>query len=245
MNDVGVYVAGEWFIDLNGNGIWDDADLWAKLGSVDDKPVTGDWDGDGKTDIGIFGPAWAGDPRAVAAEPGLPDPHNQPTGALKNVPPAPHHATLGNRQMKRTRDGSLRADLIDHVFHFGQAGDVPVTGDWTGTGIDTIGIFNGGQWILDVDGDGKRSEKDITLKLGQSGDKPVVGDFNGDGIDELGVYRDGHWHIDINHDGAIDDSDLHHELGGAGQNPVVGDWDGDGADQIGVHQEQADTRGDI
>jgi serine-aspartate repeat-containing protein C/D/E len=245
VTDVGVYVAGEWFIDLNGNGIWDDADLWAKLGSVDDKPVTGDWDGDGKTDIGIFGPAWAGDPRAVAAEPGLPDPHNQPTGALKNVPPTPDHATLGNRQMKRTRDGSLRADLIDHVFHFGQAGDVPVTGDWTGTGIDTIGIFNGGQWILDVDGDGKRSEKDITLKLGQSGDKPVVGDFNGDGIDELGLYRDGHWHIDLNHDGALDDSDLHHELGGVGQSPVVGDWDGDGTDQIGVHQEQADTRGDI
>ncbi|HVX09745.1 MAG TPA: SdrD B-like domain-containing protein [Pirellulales bacterium] len=245
VTDVGMYVNGEWFIDLNGNGIWDDADLWAKLGTKDDKPVTGDWDGDGKTDIGIFGPAWPGDPRAVAAEPGLPDPYNRPTGAKKNVPPQPHEATIGHRQLKRTRDGSLRADLIDHVFHYGKRDDVPITGDWTGTGIDSIGIFNGGEWILDVDGDGKRSDPDLTLNLGQHGDKPVVGDFNGDGIDELGVYREGHWHIDLNHDGALDDQDLHLELGDAGHSPVVGDWDGDGVDQIGVHQEQAETRGDI
>ncbi len=245
VTDVGVYVKGEWFIDLNGNGIWDDADLWAKLGTADDRPVTGDWDGDGKTDIGIFGPAWAGDPRAVAAEPGLPDPYNQPTGAKKNVPPQPHQATIGQRELKRTRGGTLRADLIDHVFHFGQQGDVPITGDWSGTGVDSIGIFNGGQWILDVDGDGKRSEQDITLKLGEGGDKPVVGDFDGDGVDELGVYREGHWHIDINHDGALDERDLHHELGDGSHTPVVGDWDGDGVDQVGVHQEQPDVRGDI
>jgi serine-aspartate repeat-containing protein C/D/E len=245
ITDVGVYVKGEWFIDLNGNGIWDDADLWAKLGTADDRPVTGDWDGDGKTDIGIFGPAWPGDPRAVAAEPGLPDPFNQATGVKKNMPPQPHQATIGHRELKRTRDGKLRTDLIDHVFHYGQQGDVPITGDWTGTGVDSIGIFNAGQWILDVDGDGKHSEQDIKLNLGQRGDKPVVGDFNGDGIDELGVYRDGHWHIDINHDGVLDDHDLHHELGDGSHNPVVGDWDGDGIDQIGVHQEQADTRGDI
>jgi serine-aspartate repeat-containing protein C/D/E len=245
VTDVGMYVKGEWFIDVNGNGVWDNDDLWAKLGSPDDKPVTGDWDGDGKTDIGIFGPAWPGDPRAVAAEPGLPDPYNQPSGKMKNVPPQAHLATIGHRQMKLTSNGSLREDLIDHVFHFGQQLDIPVTGDWTGTGIDSIGIFNSGQWILDVDGDGKKSEQDITLKLGERGDKPVVGDFNGDGIDELGIYRDGHWHIDLNHDGVLDDSDLHYDLGEAGDNPVVGDWDGDGIDQIGVHQEQAEPRGDI
>jgi len=245
VTDVGVYVDGEWFIDLNGNGIWDDDDLWAKLGTAHDKPVTGDWDGDGKTDIGIFGPAWPGDPRAVQAEPGLPDPHNRPTGTYKNMPPAAHEATLGRRQMKRTRDGSLRADLIDHVFHFGQAGDVPITGDWTGVGIDSIGIYNNGQWILDVDGDGKRSEKDITLRLGEAGDKPVVGDFDGDGVDELGIYRDGHWHIDMNHDGVLDEHDQHLELGDASHNPIVGDWDGDGVDQIGVHQEHVEARDDI
>ncbi len=236
LTDVGVFKDGEWFIDLNGNGIWDEGDLWARLGNRDDKPVTGDWDGDGKTDIGIYGPAWAGDPRAVQKEPGLPEPGNAAAGH-KNLPPEPTEATHGYRQMKRTRGGALRADLIDHVFHFGTFDDIPVTGDWTGTGVDSIGVFHDGHWILDVDGDGKRGPHDISLRMGQKGDRPVVGDFDGDGVDELGVYRDGQWHIDINHDGALDEHDQHHNLGDADHRPVVGDWDGDGVDQIGVHRE--------
>ncbi|HUY89519.1 MAG TPA: SdrD B-like domain-containing protein [Pirellulales bacterium] len=243
--ETGIYKNGEWFIDLNGNGEWDKDDLWARLGSADDRPVTGDWDGDGKTDIGIFGPAWPGDPRAVAVEPGLPDPYNAPTGARKNMPPEEHQATLGCRTMKRTQEGEVRADLIDHVFHFGTPDDIPITGDWTGAGIDSIGIFHKGRWILDVDGDGKRSEKDLSIYLGESGDRPVVGDFDGDGIDELGVYRDGKWIIDINHDAVLDERDLYYELGGAEHRPVVGDWDGDGCDQIGIHEEQAAPSGSL
>ncbi len=38
-----------------------------------DQPVTGDWVGDGKTDIGIFGKSWSGDERALEHERGLPD----------------------------------------------------------------------------------------------------------------------------------------------------------------------------
>ncbi len=59
ISEVGVYIRGEWFIDINHNGKWDSEDLWAKLGSQDDLPVVGDWDGDGKDDIGIYGPASA------------------------------------------------------------------------------------------------------------------------------------------------------------------------------------------
>ncbi len=75
--ELGIYHQGQWFIDLNGNGVWDEEDLWAQLGTVEDLPVVGDWDGDGKDDIGIFGPQWKGDPRAIQAEPGLPDPQNE------------------------------------------------------------------------------------------------------------------------------------------------------------------------
>ena len=58
VTDIGVFIDGQWFLDLNGNGQWDEGDLWAQLGTQDDLPVTGDWDADGKTDIGIYGPAW-------------------------------------------------------------------------------------------------------------------------------------------------------------------------------------------
>lgn len=66
VTDIGVYIDGQWFLDLNGNGRWDEGDLWARLGTQDDLPVTGDWDADGKTDIGIYGPAWSRDPWAIS-----------------------------------------------------------------------------------------------------------------------------------------------------------------------------------
>jgi hypothetical protein len=236
--DIAIYdqTAGELFALESGGGT-----IAQPFGDAADVniPLAGDFDGDGKTDIGIYGPAWPRDPRAVATEPGLPHPENFPTGAHKNMPPERDNATLGWRTIKRTRDGVPREDLIDHVFHYGTPGDVPIAGDWTGTGVDTIGVFRDGQFILDVDGDGKRGEKDLTVHLGRRGDRPVVGDFDGDGVDELGLYRDGVWLVDLNHDGSIDERDLRHELGAAGDMPVVGDWNGDGVDQIGTHQQTA------
>ncbi|MFH1919177.1 MAG: SdrD B-like domain-containing protein [Planctomycetota bacterium] len=192
ITEVAVFVRGVWFIDLNGNGIWDEGDLWARLGTEHDLPVTGDWDGDGKTDIGIFGPAWEGDARAIAAEPGLPDSDNEPTGRPKNVPPAAEEATVGWRTMRLSSRGGLRADLIDHVFQYGTASDVPIAGEWNGDGVTNIGLFREGSWYLDVDGSGQWSESDVYVDgFGELGDLPVVGDFNGDGIDEIGFYRNG------------------------------------------------------
>ncbi|MBX3411676.1 MAG: hypothetical protein KF708_03070 [Pirellulales bacterium] len=236
-DEVGVYVDGEWFLDLDGDGQWDEHDLWAKLGTASDQPVVGDWDGDGKDDIGIFGFAWPGDLAALVHEPGLPDPENLPSGAQKNVPPDPDKATLGNRAMKRTIHGKVREDLIDHVFHYGSEGDVAVTGDWNGDGIATIGLFRSGTWILDDNGNGRWDLDDRVVDFGAPGDRPVVGDFDGDGIDEVGVYRHGTWIIDTNHNLQLDDEDARYELGGPGDIPVVGDWDGDGRDEIGVYQQ--------
>jgi len=243
VTDIGVYIDGQWFLDLNGNGRWDEGDLWAKLGTQDDLPVTGDWDADGKTDIAIFGPAWPRDPWAISREPGLPDADNFPTGAhaqgdsprrMKNMPPKPEDATDGHRELRRTVRGAKRTDLIDHVFHYGEAGDVPIAGDWNGDGIRQIGVFHDGEWYLDLDGDGKFTERDKSFHFGQAGDIPVIGDFNGDGVDEIGVFRDGKWIVDSNGNRRLDAQDKVFELGGAGDKPVVGDWNDDGTDDPGV-----------
>ncbi|WP_197443072.1 SdrD B-like domain-containing protein [Lignipirellula cremea] len=243
VDEIGIFYRGEWLIDLNGDGKWDEADLWAQLGSEEDFPVTGDWDGDGKDDIGIFGPIWARDPRAIESEPGLPDADNRRevvntlTDRLieKNVPPTEELATNGQRTIRRSADGPLRADLIDHVFKYGNESAVPVTGDWNGDGIRTIGIFHEGQWRLDSNGDGRIGEEDEKVSLGQAGDIPVVGDFNGDGVDELGVYRGGVWHLDVDGNRTLDAADRVFEMGGANDQPVVGDWNGDGVDDPGVY----------
>lgn len=239
--ELGIFDRGHWFLDINGNGVWDDEDLWAKLGNEFDRPVVGDWNGDGKDDIGIHGPAWEGDPRAINHEPGLPDLSNKPkpNRKPKNMPPNSEEATSGRRLLKSTIDGKIRADVIDHVFHFGASVDKPVTGDWTGDGIRTVGTFRDGLWKIDIDGDGHWSDGDEVVQFGQAGDLPVVGDFNGDGVDEIGVFRRGLWIIDINGNRKIDAHDKVFELGGEGDYPVVGDFDGDGIDDPGVYRDAA------
>ena len=236
-SEVGVYYRGEWFLDLNGNGIWDEGDLWAKLGTVRDLPVVGDWDGDGKLDIGIFGPEWPNDHRAVMAEPGLPDRDNIVTGAKKNPPPKEWEATSGFRVMRRASTGEARSDVIDHVFYYGGAADIGVVGDWNGDGIATIGVFNDGTWILDDNGDGRWLPGETLLQFGSAGDLPVVGDWDGDGVDDVGVYRDGTWTLDSNASRSQDGQDQVKHLGGAAELPIVGDWDGDGIDDLGTYRD--------
>lgn len=240
-SDIGVYLKGEWFLDLNGNGQWDEGDLWAKLGSEADRPVVGDWDGDGKDDIGIFGPEWPGDPRHLEFEPGLPDPenHRQLKPKPKNVPPTPEQATDGERLLRLTSKGQERADLIDHVFQFGGAVDVPLAGDWNGDGIRTVGVYRNGKWHFDMDGDGRWSDGDKIALFGQGGDIPIVGDFDGDGIEEIGIYRAGKWIIDTNGNRQIDAGDREINLGTAADKPVVGDWNGDGIDEPGLYRDGA------
>lgn len=242
--EVGLYHEGQWYIDLNRNGRWDEEDLWARLGTLEDLPVVGDWDGDGKDDIGIFGPEWPGDERAIVAEPGLPGPHNHfnrpehdASSAPKNLPPEPAEATEGLRLLKRTAAGPLREDVIDHVFRYGVNQDLPVAGDWNGDGIRSIGVFRAGTWFLDMDGDGRHTNRDAVIEFGTDGDLPVVGDWNGDGIDELGVFRRGTWHLDTNGNQELDAHDEVFRMGEDGDLPVVGDWNGDGRDDPAVYRE--------
>ena len=240
MCDVGVFIDGQWYLDLNGNGQWDEGDLWAKLGNEGDLPVTGDWDGDGKTDIGIYGPAWARDPWAVRNEPGLPDADNYPTNPLaktKNVPPTADEATSGGRLLKRTSQGKPRADLIDHVFHYGAPGDVPVDRRLErrrhphDRRLPRRRVERRHRRRRPAD----RRRRPATRSARRATSRSI-GDFNGDGVDEMGVFRDGQWIIDTNGNRQIDAHDTVFELGEAGDTPVVGDWDGDGTDDPGTYR---------
>jgi len=230
-SETGLFVDGEWFIDLNGNGVWDPDDLWARLGGAGDQPLVGDWDGDGKADIGVFG----ADTSAASdvTENGLPDADNAATHGTG--PAAADRPGRAVRLVKQGARGALRADAVDHVLVFGLEPGIAVAGDFNGDGIDTIALFRDGQWLVDVDGDGRTSAADIETDFGQPGDRPVVGDFDGDGIDELGVYRAGRWLIRGDLTGQRGEDKVI-ELGGPQLVPVVGDWDGDGRDEAAVYR---------
>jgi hypothetical protein len=231
--ELGLFVAGTWYLDTNGNGRWDEGDLWVRLGSAGDQPVTGDWDGDGKTDLGIFGRAWRGDAAALTSESGLPDADNSRRGACKNAQPG--LASLGNwRLLQHTAKGRTRVDAVDHVFQFGSSGDRVVVGDWNGDGIDTVGVFRRGHWVLDIDGDGRFTSQDVTFELGSADALPVAGDFNQDGVDEVGIFERGVWRLDTNGDRVLDERDRTVRFGQPGDVPLVGDFRGQGQDSLSV-----------
>ena len=129
-----------------------------------------------------------------------------------------------------------------NVYHFGgQPGDVPVSGDWNGSGTTKIGIYrpSTGTWLLDSNGNGTLDAGDRTYHFGgQPGDVPVSGDWNGSGTTKIGVYRPatGEWLLDYNGDGAFNlAEDRKYKFGGApGDMPVTGDWAGSGRSYIGI-----------
>ena len=244
IDEAAIFMGGQWFVDLNGNGRWDAGDLWVGLGTRLDRPVVGDWDGDGKDDVGIFGRRWQRDEQKIKRDPGLPDPDNKRRREVDSRTVAHRSEDRGDdrkRLMLRGDDGALKADAVDHVFAYGEQVDTPVAGDWNGDGIDQIAVFRNGSWLLDADGDGRWTDADEKVKYGRTGDEPIVGDFNGDDIDEIGVVRGDTWIIDTDGDRKITGNDMQIQVPRSSDSsqPIVGDFDGDGKDEPGYYDEAA------
>ncbi len=244
MAELAVYHNGNWYVDVNGNGTWDNEDLWVALGTASDQPVVGDWDGDGKADIGIFGLPRETDNEFIASEPGLPSDMNaMATLRPKNMPYeiALEKAMNNVRVMKHSERGQVRMDVMDHVFQYGGQGDQAIAGDFTGDGITKIGVYRNGKWQLDMNGNGRWDEGDRLIdteqalrSLGLSGSTTaVVGDFNGDGIDNIGLFVDGKWLLDTTGDFRFDQRI---DFGQLGDLPVVGDFNGDGIAELALYR---------
>ena len=142
----------------------------------------------------------------------------------------------GNRMYDGTGAG---LDYFYFNFVPAQTGDIPVVGDWSGSGTTKIGIYRPatGQWFLDYNGNGVFDAGDKTYSFGGiAGDKPVVGDWSGSGTSKIGIFRSGFfWLLDYNGDGTFDSGDQAFAYGGVGGDvPIVGDWTGNGITKVGV-----------
>src|SRR5262245_26893137 len=125
---------------------------------------------------------------------------------------------------------------------FGQAGDIPVRGDWLGDGVARVGVFRYGTWFLDAANQDYSPTTTIQIAFGQAGDVPVVGEWLGAGVARVGVFRPstGTWYLDTasrpvgSSTGYSPLTTIQVGYGLAGDLPVVGQWLGDGTDHIGV-----------
>jgi Divergent InlB B-repeat domain len=192
---------GLWHMDSNNNGNLESCDMdqcLGPFGDQDDLPIIGDWGGTGNPRIGIFRPAtskWYLDLNG--------------NGKLDNC----------------AKDRCLGP--------FGHPDDLPVAGDWTGTGQVRIGVFNAktAAWQLDLNSNGvfDGCNVDACLSFGQPGDLPVAGDWSGAGKAQLGIFdpSTGMWELDRNGNGVFEGCTVDLCLGPFGQPgdlPVAGKW---------------------
>ncbi|MFK8028833.1 MAG: hypothetical protein AB8G18_01220 [Gammaproteobacteria bacterium] len=128
------------------------------------------------------------------------------------------------------------------VGNFGAAGWTPVIGDWDGDGIDNIGVYNNGTWVLKQSWNFQPASYDIEIHQSFGGPKwlPIVGDWNNDGHDTLGAYKDGTFKIRMISgnsltDRVIDFGDLGFpdDFDGQSAHPIAGSFD-NGPDRVGI-----------
>jgi hypothetical protein len=148
---------------------------------------------------------------------------------------------------------SNSASNIVYISNWGAPGDIPVVGDWTGSGQTEVGVFrpSTGEWFLDKDNTPFISTTATNIiyihDWGTSGDMPVVGDWAATGTDSIGVWRPstGNWYLHktaVIFDNSSYISDNAANIvpvfgwgsGAVGDRPVVGDWDGSGFTEVGV-----------
>jgi hypothetical protein len=123
------------------------------------------------------------------------------------------------------------------TFDFGIASDLPVVGDWKGTGSQCAGSFRQGTWYLDSNCDGAWDAGDVSFVWGKPGDIPVVGDWNGTGHVKAGLYRAGTFYLDLSgHLSGVPTglADISFAFGLPTDLPIVGDWNNSGTSKVGV-----------
>jgi hypothetical protein len=145
ITETGIFRSGgTWYLDMNNNGIWEGSPTdtefsWGK--QPGDIPITGDWNGDGITETGIFRPgsgfyldmnnngAWDPTSDTLLAW-GL-----QPN----DIPVTGDWNGDGITETGIFRNGDLYLDInnngmwdsgTDVIYPIGQPGDKPITGKW-------------------------------------------------------------------------------------------------------------------
>lgn len=235
---LGVYAAGMWYMDLNGNGTWNGESLDTSyfFGFEGAVPVAGDWDGMGIRRIGVYSNGyWYLDMNDNGAWDGEPTDLHRYFGFAGAVPVTGDWNNNGQANIGVYFSGLWYLDMNgngiwdgepnDKICHFGFAGATPVVGDWNGNGGSKVGVYYNGYWYLDLDGNCSWSAaSDVQRHFGFVGALPITGDWNSTGQTNIGVYSDGRWYLDLNGNGEWDGTgtDALYFFGFPGALPVPG-----------------------
>jgi hypothetical protein len=245
---MGVFYQGFWYLDFKGDGTWDGGvvDKQYNFGWNDPNviPVVGDWNGDGRTKIGVYyqgfwyldydgNGVWDGGVNDKQYNFGWP--------ATGVTPMVGDWSATGTAKIGIYYEGFWYLDYDgngvwnpanDKAYNFGwnATGVTPILGDWNGDQRAKIGIYYQGFWYLDYDGngvwDGGIHDKQYNFGWPSTAVKPVIGDWNGGGTANIGIFYNGYWYLDLLGNGVWDGgfTDKAYVWGQAGDTPIVGKW---------------------
>jgi FG-GAP repeat len=223
---------GTWYVHNTVDGSLT-AQLWGMAG---DKPVPGDYDGDGKLDFAVFRPSDSHWYILRSSDGGM----DAPVWGLSTDEPVPGDYDGDGKWDVGVRRGSTwyivkSSDPANYMAQqWGDASDVAVAGDYDGDGKTDIATFrpSGATWTILKSSSAGEAPETLTQQWGASGDGPQVGDFDGDNITDFVTWRlsDTGWRILSSFDG----SNIGQQWGLDTDKPVPGDYDGDGKTDIAV-----------
>jgi len=162
--------SGTWDLNASADGVTDKTVFFGLPGDV---PIVGDWNGDGKDNIGIV--------RFDAA-----------AGQLAWY--------ISNQSVSATANNA--ALPVSSVYYWGVDGDMVVSGDWNGDNYDAAGIVRSigsttlQWWVTNYFPNPTLDYKTVAYGGNWWQNVPVEGDWNGDGIDTFATYHVpfAHWY---------------------------------------------------
>jgi dipeptidyl aminopeptidase/acylaminoacyl peptidase len=163
------------------------------FGQASDRPIAGDWNGDGIDDVGVYRP-------------------NTSTFILRVPETSTSVPCHGCPPVTETR-------ITTFTSQFGSVGDLPVTGDWDGDGKDSIGVFHNGVFNLTND----FFETNGSSVFGVIGDLPLSGDWTGVGSRRLGLFHPSTATMTLETK-LGEGPDINFTFGSASDLPVAGHW---------------------
>ncbi len=193
-------------------------------------PITGDFNGDGTTDIGVYSPSTN-------------------TFALAYLNPNPQPGSL-----------FLGQSVFQYGTHKGTDYSVPITGDFNGDGTTDVGIFmpSTDTFALAYLNPSSKTSPFLGQRVFRYGSNvggvnsvPITGDFNGDGTTDVGIYApaaDTFALAYLNPSSSASSPFLGQRVFQYGAHtgtkysvPITGDFNGDGRTDVGIFVPSTDT----
>jgi hypothetical protein len=165
-------------------------------GNPGDEPFMGDWDGDGVDTPGLYrrsdGYAYlrnsntqgVADVAFLFGNPGdLPVPgdfNGDGSDTLSLFRPSENRFYIINA----LGSGGAGLGAADYWVDHGEQGDQPISGDFDGDGIDTIGIYRPSSGLVSI-----AASPNVSFYFGSPNDYALAGAFDGGPTDTIGVFR--------------------------------------------------------